>query len=94
MTKFFNKFKTPYFCSIFDSFPPPIFWARKKKIFPENRALSRKTLFGFLITCQNLEKLMIQFEENVWIDGWTDGGRTDPISWNPSGYRQGSYQYD
>ena len=34
MTKFFNKFKTPYFCSIFDPFPPPIFWARKKKKFP------------------------------------------------------------
>ena len=32
----------------------PIFGA--KNIFPENPALSRTTLYGFLASCQNLEK--------------------------------------
>ena len=31
----------------------PIFWQKK---FPENLALSRKTSYRFLATCQNLEK--------------------------------------
>ena len=32
----------------------PIFWA--KNFFLENPALSRKTSYGFLASCQNLEK--------------------------------------
>ena len=53
MTKFFNKFKKPYFC--------PAFWP----IFPilghfvfffQKIRLSRVTSDGFLNPCQNLEK--------------------------------------
>ena len=49
MTKFFNKFKKPYFWSIF-----PILGA--KNFLLENPALSRTTAYGFLAPCQNLEK--------------------------------------
>ena len=61
MTKFSNKLKKPSFCPIF-----PIFWA--KKIFPKNPALSSTTSHGILAPCQNLEKLMTQFQENTWTD--------------------------
>ena len=44
-TKFFNKFKKPYFCPNF-----PIFEWKK------NPALSRKTSYGFLKPCQDFEK--------------------------------------
>ena len=73
MTKFSNKLKKPSFCPIF-----PIFWA--KKIFPKNPALSSTTSHGILASCQNLEKLMTQFQENTWTDrtegqteGWKEG---------------------
>ena len=49
-------------------------WANN--FFQENLALSRTTSNVFLIPCQNLEKLGIQFEEKAWTEGWT-GGRTD-----------------
>ena len=49
MTKFFNIFKKPCFWPIF-----PIFGA--KNFFLENPALSRTTSYGFLASCQNLEK--------------------------------------
>ena len=49
MTKSFNKFKKPYFGSIF-----PHFGAKKN--FPESLSLSRTTSYGFLAPCQNSEK--------------------------------------
>ena len=45
MTKFFNKFKNPYFWPNFD-----------QNIFPENSALSRTTSYRFLVPWQNLGK--------------------------------------
>ena len=69
----------------------PNFWG--KKFFPENLALSCTTSYGFLAPGQNLEKnLMIQFQENDWTDRSTERrmeGCTDPILWDPSGYRRG-----
>ena len=55
MTTFFNIFKKPK--------KIPIFWV--KNFFLENPALSRTTSYGFLASCQNLEKLMLQFQENA-----------------------------
>ena len=52
MTKFFNIFKKPCFQPLLAYFPN--FAARK--IFLENPALSRTTSYGFLASCQNLEK--------------------------------------
>ena len=49
MTKFFNVFKKPCFWPIF-----PIF--EKKNFFLENPALSRTTSYGFLASCQKLQK--------------------------------------
>ena len=49
MTQFFNIFKKPVFG------PFSQFW-RQKNFFPENPALSRTTSYGFLASCQNLEK--------------------------------------
>ena len=46
MTTFFNIFKKPK--------KIPIFWV--KNFFLENPALSRTTSYGFLASCQNLEK--------------------------------------
>ena len=54
MTKFFKKFKKPYFCPFFVHLPNV--WG--KKSFPENPTLSSLTLYSFLAPCQNLEKLM------------------------------------
>ena len=47
------------------------FWA--KKFFPENPALSHKTSHGFLALCQNSEKLKVQFQENAYSEGRTEG---------------------
>ena len=56
MTKFSNKLKKPCFWSIFGPFSQ--FWGqKKKKKFPENPVLSRKTSQGILALCQNLEKI-------------------------------------
>ena len=49
MTNLFNIFKKPCFWPIF-----PILGA--KKIFLEKPALSHTTSYGFLASCQNLEK--------------------------------------
>ena len=53
------------------------------KIFLGNLALSCTTSYGFLAPCQNLEKLMMQFQENAQKDVRMEGeteGRTHPIS--------------
>ena len=80
MTKFSNKFKKPCFWPIF-----PIFGA--KKIFLENPALSCTTSYGFLAPCQNLEKVNDTIQRKR-PDRRTEG-QTDPVLWDPSGYRQG-----
>ena len=58
MTKFFNKFKKPYFGDIF--------------FVSKNQAVSHRTSYGFLTPCQNLEKTNDQIEQNVRIEGRTD----------------------
>ena len=39
----------------------------------ENLALLHTISYGFLTPCQNLEKVMIQFQENAWTEGQKDG---------------------
>ena len=53
MIKCFNKIRKPCFWSIFGPFSK--FWGQNKK-FLENPAMSSLTFYGFLATCQNLEK--------------------------------------
>ena len=65
MTQFPNKFKKPYFWPIF-----PIFGA--KNIFLENLALSCTTSYGFLATCQNLEKVNDTIQRKR-LERWKDG---------------------
>ena len=65
----------------------PNFGARK--FFPENSALSRTTSYGFLVPVQNLEKFrdtIPRKRPDRRKDGRTEG-QTDPISYDPSGYR-------
>ena len=71
MTKFFNKFKKSFW-TIFPAF-------RAKNFFPENPPLSHTTSYGFLGTCQNLEKTNHTIPSkrlNRRMDGRTDR-RTD-----------------
>ena len=59
----------------------------------QNPALSRTTSHGILALCQNLEKLMTQFQENVQTDRRTEGQLevpTDHMLSDPSDYHQGS----
>ena len=75
-----------HFWSIF-----PIFWA--KFFFPENLALSRTISSGFLPPWQKVEKTkdtIPRKRPDGRKDGWKDEGRIDPISKDPSSYRQGS----
>ena len=60
--------KTPFLAHF------PNFWG--KNFFLENPALSRKTSWVSSIMTKFRKKLMIQFQENAWTDGRTDG-RTD-----------------
>ena len=77
--KFFNILKKLHFWFSF-----PIFWA--KIFFLENLALSHKTSYGFLASCQNLEKTndtIPRKRPDQWKDGQKDRraeGWTDPIS--------------
>ena len=64
----------------------------KKYFFLENLALSRTTLYGFLVPCQDLGKTNDTIPRKC-LDRWKDGrteGQTDPISQDPLGYRWGS----
>ena len=81
MIQFSNNFKKLCFWPIF-----PIFGA--KKIFLENPALSRKTSYGFLAPCQNLEKVKDTIQRKH-PDRQTEG-RRDPILQDLFGYRRGS----
>ena len=84
MTKFFNIFKKPCFWPIF-----PIFWA---KCFFWKIWLSHTTSYGFLASCQNLEKTNDKIPRKHPDRRKDKGmqGQTDPILQDPSGYRQGS----
>ena len=75
MSTFFSIFKKPCLRPMF-----PIFGA--KNIFPENPALSRTTLYGFLASCQNLEKTndTIPRKRSDRRKERRTEGRTDPIS--------------
>ena len=44
---------------------------------------------GSSSTMPNFKKKLIEFQENVWAEGWIEG-RTDPILKDHSGYRRGS----
>ena len=78
MTKFFFKFKKPYFWRFFG-----------KKSFSTKSSCYAQLLKGFWHHAKIQRNLMIQIQENTQTDvrrqGWTD-----PISWDPSSYRQGS----
>ena len=75
MSTFFNIFKKHCLGPMF-----PIFVA--KNIFLENPALSRTTLYGFLASCQNLEKTndTIPRKRPDRRKERRTEGRTDPIS--------------
>ena len=67
MTKSF-KSKNPVFDPFLVHFPKFV-----KEIW-----LSDATSYGSLAPCQNSGKIMIQFQENAWTEGQTEGW-TDPI---------------
>ena len=77
MAKIFNIVKKTLFLTHFPKFLGKIF-------FPENPALSRTTSYGFLASCQNLEKTNDTIprkhpdRQNGKTDGRTEGW-TDPI---------------
>ena len=81
MTKFFFKFKKP----IFDPFPQFL----GKTSFSKKWSSHAQIHNGYQNPGKIQGNLMIQFQENSQEDvkkqGWTD-----PISWDPSSYRQGS----
>ena len=52
MTKFFSIFKNPILTHFWPTFPV----LGAKNFFLGNPALSRTTSYGFLASCQNLEK--------------------------------------
>ena len=65
MTKFFNILKKPCFWPIFPNFGTKFY-------FLENPALSRTTSYGFLASCQNLEKTNDTIPRKC-PDRWKDG---------------------
>ena len=68
MAKIFNIVKKTLFLTHFPKFLGKIF-------FPENPALSRTTSYGFLASCQNLEKTndtIPRKHPDRWKDGWKD----------------------
>ena len=69
MTKFFNRLKKLCFWPI--SGPFSNFGGKKN--FPRNPALSRTISYGILAPCQNIGKLMTQFQENARTDEMTEG---------------------
>ena len=92
MNNFFNKLKKTLFLAHFGSIFP-IFGANK--IFLENPALSRTTSYGFLATCQNLEKVNDTIQRKC-PDRRKDG-RTDLFYRTPTATARGSkmhYIYD
>ena len=84
MTKFFFKFKKPYFWSFLAHFPN--FWG--KKCFSMKSSFYAQLYKGFWHHAKIQRNLMIQFQENTQTDVWRLRW-TDPISKNPSSYRHG-----
>ena len=85
MTKFSNKFKNP----VFGLFSPFL----GQKNFSWKIQLCHIHLhMGFQHRAKIQKKLMIQFKENAWTDGRTEG-QTDPILQDPSSYRHGSKKH-
>ena len=68
MTKFFNKFKKPCFWPIFG-----LFSNFRGKIFLENPAVMHNFKWVSNTMLKFRKKTMIQFQENAWTDGRTDG---------------------
>ena len=89
MSKFLNKLKKPCFWPILGLFSQ--FWG--KKIFStDNQALSRTASYEILAPYQISEKIYDAIPRKClcrMTDGRTEG-QTDSISYDPSGYRQGS----
>ena len=80
MIKCFNKIRKPCFWSIFGPFSK--FWGQNKK-FLENPAMSSLTFYGFLATCQNLEKTndaILKKRPDRRKDGRKDGGPIQVLS--------------
>ena len=84
MTKFFSIFKNPILTHFWPTFPV----LGAKKFFLGNPALSRTTSYGFLASCQNLEKTNDTIprkhldRQDGRMDGRMEGqteGRTEPI---------------
>ena len=70
MTKFFCKFKKPFFC------PLPQF---RGQTFFEKLGCHAQLHIGFQHHAKILRHLIIQFQENSQTNGWREGW-TDPIS--------------
>ena len=89
MTKFFFRFKNPYFWSFLAHFSN----FGGKKGFSMKSICYAQLLQGFWHHAKTQKNLMIQFQENTQTDvkrpEWTD-----PISQDPSSYRQGSNKWN
>ena len=88
MTKFSNKLKKPCFWPIF-----PNLGQKKKKCSQNIRLCHAQLHMSFQHHTKFQKKLMIQFHENAWTEGWTER-RTDPILQDPSSYCWGSNNVD
>ena len=86
MVTFSNKLKKPCFGPILDPFSQ--FWEQKNSPGKSGSATHNFTC-GSSSTMPNFKKTLIEFQENVWAEGWIEG-RTDPILKDHSGYRRGS----
>ena len=85
MTKFFVKFKKPYFWPIC-----PIFLA--KTFFPKNLAVTHNFARVSSTMPEIQRNLFIYFQKNIRTGNRTEE-RTYPILQDPPGYRQGSNTY-
>ena len=87
MTKFYFKFKKPYFWPVC-----PIIGG--KKSFPKKIWLCQaQPDKGFQHHAKIQRNRMIQFQEDILTDGRMEG-RTDPISQDPSSYHQDYNKYN
>lgn len=92
MAKFLNKLKKKLFLVDFLTLMGHF-------LFINNPVLSRTTSHGLLTSCQSffffkknsdpILRKRLQMDERT--DRWKDG-QSDPILWDPSGYRRGSHK--
>ena len=85
MTKFFFKFKKPYFLGHFLNF--------RGKVIPKSGSVMHNLEWVSTTMTKFRKKLMIQFQEKSQTDNRTEGWR-EPISQDHSGYHQGSNKYN